>query len=105
VTDTGGFVLNFDPNTPELAWVITPGLTTPTARWGACLGRVADCYETNASVAGCIDLIPRCGGPEGGEGCCPSACIAAFQQLHQGGLDEFAAITTAFFADTCVPGH
>jgi hypothetical protein len=77
----------------------------PVARWGSCLGRVGACYRTNGGwLGGCVDSIPTCDDPNGGRGCCPSACIKAFKDaLAANGNDEDKAVEASFLAGGCIP--
>lgn len=79
-------------------------LDDPVARWGDCLSLVVRCrQQTEGAILPCVDAILRCTG-NGGEACCPDACLAPFVARLRAGEDELAAFEATVLAGDCMPG-
>lgn len=79
---------------------------TPVTRYAACLSRVTACAKTNTieTAAECIPMIERCPTNEGGEACCPPACIEQFQALIAEGKELMSALNESFIKGDCFEG-
>ncbi len=78
----------------------------PLTRWAECLGRIGACYQTNRGrLGGCVDFIDRCATNAGGRGCCPGACIDAFNAAVRAGVPDKEAVDQTFIAGACVDGY
>jgi hypothetical protein len=78
----------------------------PITRWASCLERVVACKQANLghSIKECIPLIARCADDTGGVGCCPGACLDAFQRVSATGLADTEAVRQSFLKGDCVTG-
>ena len=95
ITRQGGIGLVYDSR-----------LDDPITRWAACLSRVTAVMEANPKgmLAHCIDSISVCPSDEGGDACCPQACIDKFKQEHASGQPEMEVLAKSFVEGTCVKG-
>ena len=94
------------PEAADVQLVYDEDADDPITRWGQCLGRVVSCYEANdgGPIAGCLAVVERCASGDGGEGCCPSACLDELASAIAGGMPEDEAVDTILVEGACVPG-
>jgi hypothetical protein len=89
----------------KLQLVFDATLDDPITRWGECLARVMSCYKTNDRVSSCIETqIEICADDQGGNGCCPRACIEEYARLHDEGASEDEAVENSVILGDCIPG-
>ena len=64
------------------------------------------CYHANPGqpILGCLGVVERCAGAEGGFGCCPEACIAGVETAVGSGMAEEDAIDSVILEGDCVEG-
>ncbi len=94
------------PDGYEIELVYDRAIDDPISRWGQCLSRVVSCYRENAGgpIAACVAVVERCASDAGGEGCCPPACLDAFEGALRGGMVEDDAVDSVFVEGDCVEG-
>lgn len=89
----------------QLGLVYDETLDDPVTRWGGCFRTVLACHDpAEPSITACVRRIARCARAEGGDACCPAACLDQFDAALARGTGEDAAIDQVFLAGGCVPG-
>jgi len=81
-------------------------LDDPITRWAGCMGRVVDCVRANPNgpFGGCVPQISVCPSDEGGDDCCPKACLDEFKEAYRRTQNDRRAVEESILTGRCIPG-